>query len=297
MLGQEYGARSFNFVDEDFLGPSTDAPRRAQVLADELSRRKMQIAFSIQVRPASLRREIIDTLADAGLIYVFMGIESDSPEDFRRWRRPWTEDPWQFVVQFCNRGVALNAGVLLFHSHATLAGIRRFATKLHEHRLLEYRSARNRLDAMPGSFFHKQGVQTGQFDAESPGPQPLPFIHREVEAFYVDLLPVLESLGVPSMHALCALPPLLAAQRFDLRARPRCQELQSIISRLDDAVASSFFTLLDSHQQGTRSADISGELRRENLRTAVECARELAASGFAPSFDALREAIRIDSGM
>lgn len=297
VLEREFGARSFNFVDEDFLGPPAGASNRAEEFARELSRRGLHVTFSIQVRPASLRADIIDVLVDSGLVYVFMGIESDSPEDFRYWHRPWTESTWQFVAQLSGRGVALNAGVLMFHQHATLDGIRRFANKLHEYRLLEYRSARNRLDAMPGSHFYTKGVETGQLDAELPGPQPLPFIHRDVEAFYTDLLPVLEPLGVPSMHALCALPPLLAARRFDPRADTRCRHLEAVISRLDGAVASSFFSLLDSHQQVAGSPGISGELLRRNFDIALEGARELAASGFAESFDALRDAIRIDSGM
>ncbi len=294
-LQRTFGARSFNFVDEDFLGTNRRCVQRAAEFVGALERRKLRVSFSIQVRPDSLTEEIIDRLAQAGLTYVFMGIESDSPEDLKRWGRPWRLDPWRLAKRLRQCDVALNAGVMLFHPHATLAGIRRFAEKLHHCGLLEYRSARNRLDAMPGSFYHREGIASGQLKPDISGPQSLPFINPAVEGFYNDLLTALDPLGPSSMHALCALPPLLAAQRFDERNRARCRELKSIIAEMDGVVAATFFTLLDAHQHERASHDFVRQLFHTNMEKAFVHARKLVDCAFAPSFEELIRAIRLDT--
>ena len=294
-LGRSHGAQAFNFVDEDFLGPNHLAPIRAAAFADEIVRRDLRISFGIQVRPSTLNEEIIDRLTAAGLTYVFMGIESDDREDFKRWNRPFTPDPWRFVPRLRERGAELNAGVLLFHSHSTLAGIRRFATTLREHGLLEYRSARNRLDAMPGSVFHARGIEAGTFSPLSTGPQALPFDSAAVERFYQETLTILDPIGPPAMQAVCALPPLLSQRRLTGEDR-LLKELLAILAALDAALAHSFFALLDAHERGTDRNGLTGSLRNANLQAALAAAQQLERCGLA-SQDQLREAIRLDCGM
>ncbi len=296
-LHARYGASSFNFIDEDFLGPNHLAEDRATRFANELSRRRLPISFGIQVRPDSLSDHTIDTLAAVGLTYVFLGIESDDPSDFRRWRRPWTPDPFASVDRLRSRGVEVNAGVMLFHSHSTFEGIRRFARKLSEHGLLDYRSAINRQDAMPGSDLHRRAAAAGWIDPAVSGPQPVPYIHEGINAFHTDVAYALGPLGPPSMAAICALPPLWAKRFLDPQSEPACRELNRIITSLDRAVTSSFFAVLDLHQSLEGRSGLVSELRQRNLDTALAGARELVDSGFSPSFDALRQAIREDTGL
>jgi hypothetical protein len=297
MLHRRYRARSFNFVDEDFLGADRVAADRARAFAAELTRRGLRVAFSVQVRPGTLSAEAIDALAAVGLVYVFVGIESDDREDFRRWARPWTPDPWSRVALLRARGVEVNAGVLLFHRHSTFAGIRRFAESLHSNRLLEYRSATNRLDAAPGSQIYREAAAAGQIDADLPGPRPLPYLEPRIDAFHAELREALAPLGPPAMQAVCSLPRALVRQRFDERTGADVPELLRIERRMDEAVAGTLFSLLDVHEKGTGAPGLVAEWRRRNLELACECSRELAAAGFAQSFESLRQAIRIDAGV
>jgi hypothetical protein len=57
------------------------------------------------------------------------------------------------------------------------------------------------------------------------------------------------------------------------------------------------FSLLDQHEKGAGPAALPADLRRRNLELACTSARDLAAAGFAQSFEGLREAIRIDAGV
>lgn len=292
-----FGAASFNFIDEDFLGPNKLAHRRATEFADELRRRSLRISFGIQVRPDTLSEDIIDTLADVGLTYVFMGIESDDPEDFRRWHRRWAPDPYRHVSRLRARGAEVNAGVMMFHSHSTLAGIRRFATTLQHNRLLDYRSAINRQDAMPGSRLHSQAVKDGLIDPSVPGPQPLPYIHPEIDAFHKDVAFALAPLGPSSMQAICSLPPLLSQRYLDPSLDDRCRRLMTIIAELDGEVARTFFAVLDRHEGRVGDPDLVAQLRRHGLEAAMRSAKELVDHGFAASVDLLREATRVDAGI
>jgi hypothetical protein len=296
-LNQRFNAAAFNFIDEDFLGYNHLTDKRAREFTTELRRRNLKITFGIQVRPDSLNEEIVDLLVEAGLIYVFMGIESDEPKDFMRWGRPWTSDPWRLVSRLQRNGVAVNAGALLFHSHSTFQSIQRFSRMLYKHGLLEYRSATNRLDAMPGSVLYKRGLEAKELHPDITGPQALPHIHPEIEEFRRNLLIALEPLGPPSMQALCSLPPVLARKRMNNSAASDYLELQRIISFLDETVALTFFTVLDQHEKRKVPRDLVAELRLKNLDHAITGARDLVAHKFAASFDALREAIRIDSGL
>ena len=295
-LHQKHGARAFNFIDEDFLGPNHLALQRARDFTDALARRTLQISFSIQVRPDSLSPQIIDLLSRAGLSYVFLGIESDNPEDFKRWGRPWTGTPWDLVAHIRRSRVEVGAGVLLFHPHATVEGIQRFADTLHRHGLLNYRSAINRLDAMPGSVFHRQARSAGM-PAQAVGPQRLALIEAGVADLYRELTLAIGPLGPVAMHAVCCLPPMIAEYRLQPQRRSVYQRLKRILDNLDHATAATLFQLLDGHFRNQGITDPVQKLRRRNLNTALDAVQGLVELNLAPSFDQLREAIRMDAGI
>jgi hypothetical protein len=295
-LNRVHGACAFNFIDEDFLGPNPLALGRAREFAAALKQRKLRISFSIQVRPDSLSPEIIDCLADVGLSYVFIGIESDDPLDFKRWGRPWTGPPWELVTHLRYRGVEVGAGVLLFHPHASFRGVRRFADQLQRHGLLNYRTAINRMDAMPGSAFHRKGITTGAL-APVAGPQRLSFHEQGMEHFFQALTAALSPLGPTAMHAVCCLPPAVAAARLSADRRDVYVALRQILGKVDDAVARTLFPLLDAHACGADAAADVEVLRQENLQLSLDAARCLAALDLVSSFEQLREAIRMDAGL
>lgn len=294
-LNISYGAYSFNFVDEDFLGVGKLAIQRAEEFVANLNKRKLHISFGIQVRPQTLDEHVIELLAENGLTYVFLGIESDSPEDFKRWGRQWIHDPWRLVKKLQEYDIGVNAGIMLFHSHATLKSIRQFAVKLHSHGLLEHRAATNRQDALPGSIFFKKSIKSGLFPPDVCGPQPIPFINSEVESLYRDVKAAINPLGPTSMHAICMLPPLLAQRHLNNRFQSKLDTLRTILQYHDNAVAQSFFALLDFHEKDIGSKGLVKELQKKNLDIALRGASDLLNNGFASSYDELREAIKQDA--
>ena len=248
-LYENYSARAFNFVDEDFLGPPRHAAERAQRFSSAIIRNKLHITFGIQVRPNSLSREVIDSLAEAGLKYVFMGIESDEPDDFKIWGRQYCEHTWQYVEMLQDKEIEINAGTLLFHPQCSYQGMRRFAGKLHQYGLFNSRTATNRLDAMPGSFFYNEYMEANPHIKPS-GFVQLPFRQPEIEPFFSTIYNVLAPLEAPSMYALCLMP-IIQTRRFIDNVQESFFRLKEINYSCDQQVAKCFFSLLDMFENGT----------------------------------------------
>lgn len=81
------GVRLFLFDDEQFLPPQSVRTERVEVLAAELQRRRMRIAFTIKCRPDDIDAELLGRLQDAGLIRVYLGLESGCPATLKRFHK------------------------------------------------------------------------------------------------------------------------------------------------------------------------------------------------------------------
>lgn len=294
---RKYDARSFNFVDEDFLGANKQSCGRGTAFAEEILRRELDITFSIQVRPDSLSLTTINSLAKAGLSFVFMGLETDSADLLHRWNRPIVRNPWRFVQRFREKGVEVNVGAMLFHKDATFQGIRTLAQKLDEYEMLNYRSATNRQVAMPGSRLHASAVIDGNIDGNAIGPQMIVCTDSRVESLYSDLLAALAPLGPPSMEAVCALPRVVAQKRLNGDKEDHYSSIKRIDRHLRQPVMHTLSCLIDHHEQGGRGENPVKNLRESNFHTAMSGVAELSQRIGRVSIEELREAIRTDAGI
>jgi methylmalonyl-CoA mutase cobalamin-binding subunit len=289
-LYNAYNARTFNFVDEDFLGPPSSALIRTQSFLAEIKKRQLKLTFGIQIRPNSLSVETIEGLVSAGLKYVFMGIESDNPDDFRNWGRSFCPDTWKWVKLLQEKDVEVNAGTLLFHPDSNLTGIRAFATKLNEHGLFNYRTAINRLDAMPGSYFHEQFCNVEAENYDSAGIFALPFRYPGMEQFYETVLKVLAPIEIPSMQGLCALP-IAQTKRVFGNSEEEFQDLKSINRASDERVSKCFFELLNMFESGSYNDDSIEHMLNENRILSNSLANQLIEKGFVRAPETLLKAM------
>ncbi|MCL1822465.1 MAG: hypothetical protein FWG22_06545, partial [Prolixibacteraceae bacterium] len=251
--------------------------------------RNLKITFGIQVRPNSLSEAVIDYLSDVGLKYVFMGIESDNPRDFKIWGRAFCEDTWRWVKYMQMKGIEVNAGTLMFHPDCTFEGIRNFAFNLHQHGLLNYRTAVNRLDAMPGSFFHEKYVSEHP-EENSQGIVRIPFREPVIELFYETVLRVLAPIEAPSMHALCAMP-IVQTRKILKNSETEYLVLKEINSNCDDRVSTCFFSLLEMFENEVFMEQEIDEMAEENTRFALKIANRLSTHGFVDSPELLLQTI------
>lgn len=297
MLLKKYDSRCFNFVDEDFLGPNSNACERGLAFSKHILRRSIKISYSIQVRPDSLSFDAIDALVDAGLSFVFMGMETDSIELLRTWNRPIVIDPWRFIKRFRDRGVEINVGVMLFHKDADLDSIQILAEKLARYGLLNYQSATNRQVAMPGSILFDQEMRSNRLSKDVAGPQSITCSDSQVEALHTDLTTTLAPLGPPSMQVLCTLPSIVARQRLHGDAHKKYRLIKSIETELNHQSMHTLLELLQYHKEKGRNKHLIKEVRQRNFKISMKCVKELAGNLPGISQEILREAIRLDAGI
>jgi anaerobic magnesium-protoporphyrin IX monomethyl ester cyclase len=237
--------RVFNFVDDDFLGPADLAVRRVAELCEDIEQRDLRIAFSIQARPESLTPELVGKLARAGLVHVFLGLETDDEEVLRRWgRRQDTDTAWRTVEAIRRSNVELQAGAILFHPTATLASVGRMAERLCEQALLNYRTSTNRLRLLPGSRLYSQ--LAGANSTKAPGGAlDAPIVDERVARLLFRLDHALEPLRSPWVFVVSRLPDLLGQERVQAtRPASRALEVVRAVGRaLDQATTRTFFAL------------------------------------------------------
>jgi anaerobic magnesium-protoporphyrin IX monomethyl ester cyclase len=72
----ERGITDFYFVDDNFLGPGKRGKERARLLAQEILRRGIRCKLRLSCRASDVDRELFSLLKEAGLVEVFIGVES-----------------------------------------------------------------------------------------------------------------------------------------------------------------------------------------------------------------------------
>ena len=84
-LARTYGVKRVSFEDEDFLGWGNKAGfDRARDIAHGILSRKLDIEFSFLTRVDNIDRELLMLLKQAGLRFIFLGVETESQNSLDR---------------------------------------------------------------------------------------------------------------------------------------------------------------------------------------------------------------------
>ena len=90
LLVSESGITNFQFIDEIFLDRSPVAQRWATSICEEILDRGLDINFFIYCRSTDITVEMFELLKNAGLIMVFVGVESGSQAGLDRFNKRTT---------------------------------------------------------------------------------------------------------------------------------------------------------------------------------------------------------------
>ncbi|MEQ8176014.1 MAG: radical SAM protein [Syntrophomonadaceae bacterium] len=292
-------ARYFNFVDDDFLGPDAKAESRSSKFLYEITRRRLRIAFGIQARPSTLKPEVIKALAQAGLCYVFLGIESDDRQVLRKWGRSQDSIEMEDVVKnLRSYAIEVQAGYIPFHQYATLESIKRQAEYICRLDLLNYRTATNRLLLLPGSLMYREMLQTRSGKDILPGPFPSE-LKDDVRSLYEMLATTLEPLRPAWVHAAAAFPAIDAEARLTANrdSASRLDMLQNVLGCLNLHIKKVLFSLLEQMEKGSHQIKNQELLYRQSLDLGMNAAQELFRAGLVSSPEVIHEAMRKDCGV
>lgn len=236
----------FNFVDDDF-GPLS----RVEELADELARRRLRVAFALEMRVASLvgqpnLAERLARLHKAGLTRIFMGVESLNAQTLRQWHKSYDVEGLPSVLAACREaGVTVQAGYILWHKGQSVEGAVAEVEELARLGLYSHRAAMSRLIVFKGCELAREGSDDRGLQA----------MDARSENFYQLFCEQTASL-TQEWTAAAVAEPYATAQAFltgDLR---RLEGIRQTLRRVNEASLSLFREL--AHKVAAAESSVGG---------------------------------------
>jgi radical SAM superfamily enzyme YgiQ (UPF0313 family) len=133
------GVRTFELVDDNFLGPGRRGRKRASAIAGEILRRGLDLRFHASCRVNDVDEDTMRLLQRAGLFSVSVGVESGVPRQLETYNKRVTVRQSEQKLRLLDRlGIPTLAYVIFFDPYMTLdevttnvAFLRRVATLDH----------------------------------------------------------------------------------------------------------------------------------------------------------------------
>lgn len=125
LLINKYHVRRIGFEDEDFLGfGSKQGFERAAGLAREILRRGLEFEFAILTRVDNVDRDLMALLKEAGLRFVFVGVESGSQRSLDFYVKETTIDQNRRAVKILqDLGIDHEVLWIMYDPETTLADV------------------------------------------------------------------------------------------------------------------------------------------------------------------------------
>ena len=117
-------AHHFFFTDDNFMATELIQPGWITQFADEIDRRKLNIVFNFDCRVDDVNKELFAILKKAGLIGVFLGVESASEKTLKLYNKQTSKQTNLDAVKLLQRlRIDYWVGNIMFHPIATLGDI------------------------------------------------------------------------------------------------------------------------------------------------------------------------------
>lgn len=123
-LVKETGEHKVMFVDAEFIGSGQKGKERAISLAEGIIKKKLNIRFRIEARADNIDEEVLKVLKEAGLAYVFLGVESGIQNALNRFNKSTTvEDNLKAIRLLKKLAIPTGIGFIMFDPYTTLSEV------------------------------------------------------------------------------------------------------------------------------------------------------------------------------
>lgn len=120
-LVDSFGIREIAFADEQFMGHGEAGEKRALRIAKEIIKRHLKINWYIETRASSIKLNIFNTLRQAGLRAVFVGIESGCESALIKMRKNSTPMQNRRAIEVLKKLEILpSVGFIMFRPDTTI---------------------------------------------------------------------------------------------------------------------------------------------------------------------------------
>ena len=295
ILIQHYHARSFQFVDDDLIGPAKNGKNRIEQLADLLMKQNWKIGFSVQLRPWSLDEKTIAKLAESGCCYAFVGLEHYEKKFFREFKREFPkQNTLDFIHLLRNYGIKVQVGAIPFYHATTLESLVSFYELLAQNHLFNIRTATNRL--LQYSSIAPE-LNTKHTTVQAVQPKFQPFDDKGMEIVFQTIVAILDPIKPVWLRASTLLPHLLtwyhsSRNNPDIEAKNQLDMLRKVLSDIDHAVYITVLNYLNIFKSKNNTIDIGNVVSQGccNLKEkAYEMIDRLSDNSIEPHPDVLYE--------
>lgn len=137
-LNNKYKPKRFMFVDDNFIGIGKRGKLRTIEIAQELIKRNLKISFMISCRVDDVEPVLFKLLIKAGLVEVFLGIESFSIEELKFFNKQINYEENFKTIEYLQRmRIGISAGFIMFTPYTQLGDIKRNIKYLEKYGLLD----------------------------------------------------------------------------------------------------------------------------------------------------------------
>ena len=251
-LSKNYYPPAFNFIDDDF-GPLS----RLVELTDELKKRNVQCAISLQLRANAVYHtpnyeQIMRNLKENGVYFVFIGLESLNKETLAYFNKRMDPGKALQVVQTIRDcGIAVNAGYILWHALSTVESVKKEAVMLHDAGLFTAKTCISNMGIFPGCQLHKE-LGNKHYA------MPLDYFFSKIKAANAPLYDtwLISALKIPRYYAIAYLKP-------DRGLQDKISTIEKELERVNEL---SFQLLMDYENADSKEIDKTAADVKERLR-------------------------------
>lgn len=131
-LREQWDVRLVSFYDSNFIGPGEAGKRRAYEIGERIKEEGGGVRFAVSTRPDQIDEELFRALKAAGLVEVFIGIESMSQKSLDLYRKRTTVQQNRNALEILEKlEIRYRPGFILYEPHLTLEQIRENIEYLH----------------------------------------------------------------------------------------------------------------------------------------------------------------------
>ncbi len=137
-LNNKYKPNRFMFVDDNFIGIGKRGKLRVIEIALEIIKRKLNISFMISCRVNDVEPALFHLLKKAGLVEVFLGIESFSNSELKFFNKQISCDESFKTIEFLQKmNINISAGFIMFTPYTRLEDVKRNIKYLEKYKMMD----------------------------------------------------------------------------------------------------------------------------------------------------------------
>jgi len=125
MIIAKWGIRNFVFVDDTFFGPGLLGKERVREFSAEILRRNIKCKFKFECHVKDIEPEIFSLLKSAGLVRVFLGLESGVQQMLDRFNKMSTVEQNKKSLHILSElGIGVDIGFIMFDPYTTFEEVK-----------------------------------------------------------------------------------------------------------------------------------------------------------------------------